>query len=179
METTERIVESYVRYVKGWATIPNIRCEGQFEIDLLAIDPVTLKRYHIETSVSGSQAYSKLTAKEFDPALLKVRVQIAKMRTTVGYFIERKFKTPAIVQKLAEYGFKRSSHSRVIVTWDWTPEAKAAADDAGVELWSFKQILREIAQSLRDTRSYFTDDTLRTIHLFMRARAYDQISEIA
>lgn len=75
METTEKIVEAYVRYVKRWATIPNIRCDGQFEIDLLAIDPVTLKRYHIETGVSGSQAFSKLTGEKFDPALLKVRVQ--------------------------------------------------------------------------------------------------------
>jgi hypothetical protein len=178
METTERIVESYVRYVKGWATIPNIRCEGQFEIDLLAIDPVNLARYHIETSVSGSQSYSKLTAKKFDPKLLKVRVQIAKMRTTLGYFIQRKFRTPAVVDKLAEYGFKRGSHAKVVVVWDWTPDAKVAADKAGVELWSFKQILREIAQSLRDKRSYFTDDTLRTIHLFMRARAYDEIDPI-
>jgi hypothetical protein len=70
METTEKIVEAYVRYVKRWATIPNIRCDGQFEIDLLAIDPVTLKRYHIETGVSGSQAFSKLTGEKFDPALL-------------------------------------------------------------------------------------------------------------
>jgi hypothetical protein len=54
METTEKIVEAYVRHVKRWATIPNVRCDGQFEIDLLAIDPVTLERYHIETSVSGS-----------------------------------------------------------------------------------------------------------------------------
>ena len=38
METTERIVEAYVRYVKGWATIPNIKCERNREIDLLAID---------------------------------------------------------------------------------------------------------------------------------------------
>lgn len=52
METTERIVEAYVRYVKGWATIPNLRCEGQKEIDLFAIDPVTDERWHIETSVS-------------------------------------------------------------------------------------------------------------------------------
>jgi len=37
METTEKIVEAYVRYVKDWATIPNIKCKGQFEIDLLAI----------------------------------------------------------------------------------------------------------------------------------------------
>jgi len=37
METTEKIVEAYVRYVKGWATISNIKCPGQSETDLLAI----------------------------------------------------------------------------------------------------------------------------------------------
>ena len=52
METTEKIVESYVRYVRGWATIPNIKCPGQYEIDLLAIDPLNLGRYHIESGVS-------------------------------------------------------------------------------------------------------------------------------
>jgi len=61
METTEKIVEAYVRYVLNWATIPNIRCKGQLEIDLLAIDPVKLDRYHIETSVSSSSAFSRLT----------------------------------------------------------------------------------------------------------------------
>ena len=38
METTEKIVEAYVRYINGWFTIPNIKCQGQFEIDLLAVD---------------------------------------------------------------------------------------------------------------------------------------------
>ena len=47
-----------MRYVKRWATIPNIRCDGQYEIDLLAIDPVSLARYHIETGVSVSQVFS-------------------------------------------------------------------------------------------------------------------------
>jgi hypothetical protein len=169
METTEKVVEAYVRYVKHWATIPNIRCDGQFEIDLLAIDPVTLDRYHIETSVSGSQVYSKLTEKDFDPALLKVRVQKPKMRRTVGYFIAHKFGTPAIVQKLAEYGFREGSYKKVVVTWDWTPDAKAAADAEGIELWDFRKLMRDIAKSIRDTRSYFTDDTLRTINLFARA----------
>ena len=45
--TTEKIVEAYVRYIKGWATIPNIKCPGQYEIDLIAIDPVNFDRYHI------------------------------------------------------------------------------------------------------------------------------------
>jgi hypothetical protein len=169
METTEKIVEAYVRYVKRWATIPNVRCDGQFEIDLLAIDPVTLERYHIETSVSGSQVYSKLTVKAFDPALLKVRVQKPKMRRTLGYFIAIKFGTPAIIQKLSEYGFQEGSYKKVVVTWDWTPEAKAAADEQGIELWDFRQLMRDIAKSIRNTRSYFTDDTLRTISLFTRA----------
>lgn len=172
METTEKIVEAYVRYVKRWATIPNIRCDGQLEIDLLAIDPLTLKRYHIETSVSGSQVYSKLTGKDFDPALLKVRVQKPKMRRTLGYFIEHKFGTRAVIDKLAEYGFEGDdSHTKIVVTWDWTPDAKTAADAAGIELWDFRDIMRQIARSLSNKRSYFTDDTLRTIHLFTRALA--------
>jgi hypothetical protein len=43
------------------------------------------------------------------------------------------------------------------------------SDAAGVELWDFRQIMREIDVSIRGKRSYFTDDTLRTISLFARA----------
>ncbi len=77
METTEKIVESYCRYVKGWFTISNIKCSGQLEIDLLAVEASSdkgIKRYHIESGVSISVAYSKLTAKQFSPERLKKRV---------------------------------------------------------------------------------------------------------
>ena len=57
METTEKIIESYVRYVRRWATIPNVRCEGQYEIDLLAINPDTYEKYHIESSISASKGF--------------------------------------------------------------------------------------------------------------------------
>lgn len=77
METTEKIVESYCRYVKGWFTIPNIKCPGQYEIDLLAVDTSnpSFKRYHIESGVSISGAYSKLTGKPFSQERLKKRVE--------------------------------------------------------------------------------------------------------
>jgi hypothetical protein len=131
---------------------------------------VTLKRYHIETSVSGSQVYSKLTGKDFDAALLKVRVQKPKMRRTLGYFIQHKFGTAAVLEKLAEYAFKGDdSHTKIVVTWDWTPDAKSAADAAGIELWDFRDLMRQIAQSLANKRSYFTDDTFCTIP-FLRVR---------
>jgi hypothetical protein len=169
METTEKIVEAYVRHVRGWATIPNVRCDGQYEIDLLAVDPVTLDRYHIETSVSGSKVYSKLTAKDFNPLLLKERVQKPKMRRTLGYFIEHKFGTPAVVARLRDFGFEPGFYTKVVVSWGWTDEAKAAANAEQIQLWDFRELMREIADSIQGKRSYFADDTLRTIGLFARA----------
>jgi len=53
METTEKIIECYVRYVLRWATIPNIKCDGQYEIDLIAIDPLNCEKYHIESIESN------------------------------------------------------------------------------------------------------------------------------
>jgi hypothetical protein len=94
------------------------------------------------------------------------------MRRTLGYFVQHKFGTPAVIEKLAEYGFEgKDSHTKIVVTWDWTSDAKSAAVAAGIELWDFRDLMRQIAQSLANKRSYFTDDTLRTIHLFARAVA--------
>lgn len=166
METTERIVEAYVRYIKGWATIPNIRCAGQLEIDLLAINPLTLERYHIESGVSISGPYSKLTGRAFSEKDLKERVKAAGQRRTVGYFIERKFGADGVIRTLGEYGFKNGNYSKVIVSWGWTSEAKAKAEAENILLWDFRSILKEIAEKFKDKRLYFTDDTLRTLHLF-------------
>jgi hypothetical protein len=172
METTEKIVEAYVRYVKGWATIPNIRCEGQFEIDLLAIDPVSLERYHIESGVSVSGSYSALTAKPYDPEDLKIRVKIAGTRRTLGYFIERKFGSPNVVARLADYGFEQGKYAKIIVTWGWADEAAQKAKSEGVTLWDFRDLIDEIASASRQQRSHFTDDTIRTLQLYMRAMGY-------
>ena len=170
METTEKIVEAYVRYVLNCATIPNIRCKGQHEIDLLAIGLDTGTRYHIETSVSISGTFSKLTAKKFDSELAKSRVQKPKMRRTVSYFIEHKFSPPPVVTRLKEFGFTNNNYKKVIVSWGWTPDAEVAAQKADIELWDFRDnIVQALKGLMQDKSSYFTDDTLRTIHLFARS----------
>ncbi|RME61396.1 hypothetical protein D6779_00130 [Candidatus Parcubacteria bacterium] len=168
METTEKIVEAYVRYVKGWATVPNIKCPGQYEIDLLAIDPVSLDRYHIEVGVSVSGAYSKLTAKPFSQEDLKQRTKMAGQRRTLGYFLERKFNVPEVQHTLRQYGFG-DDYGKVIVSWGWTEEAAKQAEKAGVILWDFREIIREIGERFKKTRTYFADDTLRTLQLFAKA----------
>ncbi len=171
METTEKIVESYCRYVKGWFTISNIKCPSQYEIDLLAIDPLLKEghgHYHIECGVSISGGYSRLTSREFSRERLKLRLEQAGQRRTVGYFVQRKFGPEEVVHQLERYGFKRGGYTRVIVTWGWTDEAEAEARREGVILWDFRDILKAIADNCRGQKTYFADDTLRTIQLFLR-----------
>jgi len=170
METTEKVVEAYVRYIKGWATIPNVKCKGQYEIDLLAIDPKTGDRYHIESTVSVSRKFSKLTDDPFDPARYKQPVSKAPQRRTIEFFHVRKFTPQEVLETLAGFGFREGNYERVVVSWDWTPEAEEQAALLGIRLWRFPDILNRISETLEGTRTYFTDDTLRTLQLFARAQ---------
>lgn len=165
METTEKIVEAYFRSIKRCATIPNIRCAGQNEIDLLAVNPASGERFHVECSVSISQGFNKLTVVPFDPLLLKERVTKPKMRRTIGYCAQPKFGLASVVQELESFGFEPEKYRKVIVTWDWAEGAVQAAELESIELWSFPVMLQELAAQFRGQRHYFTDDTIRTLHL--------------
>ena len=172
METTEKIVEAYVRYVKGWLTIPNIKCKGQLEIDLLAVDGSIgngVRRYHVESGVSISGAYSRLTNKPFSADALKVRVNQAAQRRTLGYFTQRKFGASGVTEKLKDFGFLPGNYTKVIVSWGWNKDVPTAAKQAGVKLWDFRDIINEIALRTSAERTYYTDDTLRTLQLMVKA----------
>lgn len=174
METTERIVEAYCRYIKEWFTLPNIRCPGQHEVDLLAVDlrePGEPKRYHIECGVSISGAFSKLTAKPYSTERRQQRVHAPEQRRTIDFFIQHKFNPEAVQEALLRHGFKRGCYERIIVSWGWTSEAGDRASNEGIVLWDFRSIIREVGESFSRKRSYFTDDTLRTLQLFVRASA--------
>jgi hypothetical protein len=172
METTEKIVEAYVRYVKRWFTIPNIRCKGQMEIDLLAIDASgspTIERYHIESGVSISGAFSKLTNRPFSAEDLKVRGKQPRQRRTLGYFTKRKFSDPSVLETLKGYGFLPGDYSKIVVSWGWENGVVEAAKSEGVELWDFRQLLVEMAKIAADLKTHFTDDTMRTLQLMAMA----------
>lgn len=172
LETTEKIVEAYVRYVKNLFTIPNIKCKGQLEIDLLAIDLSnfpSICRYHIESGVSISDGFARLTNKPFSSEDLKVRVKQASQRRTLGYFTERKFAGPGVAEKLEAFGFLPGNYIKVIVSWGWDKDVPIAARELGVELWDFRDILNEIAEKSRSDRTYFNDDTMRTLQLMAMA----------
>lgn len=172
METTEKIVEAYARHVKGWLTLPNIKCRGQFEIDLLAVDvrdQRAIKRYHIETGISIAGGFSKLTSKPYSSAELKKRAGTATQRRTLGYFIERKFGSPEILERLECYGFLQGNYRRIIVSWGWEPDVPKAAETAGIVLWDLQGMLTEIAERCKKDTTYFTDDTMRTLQLMAQS----------
>lgn len=172
METTEKIVEAYCRHIKRWFTISNIKCGGQYEIDILAAEfqksgnPVI---YHIESGISISGGFSKLTAKPFSEKDLKMRERSASQRRTIGFFIQRKFGPEEVQSKITEYGLNPSFTKKVIVTWGWESDAKAIADEQGIILWHFPDLLRDLADACAKGKTYFTDDTLRTLQLFMKS----------
>src|ERR1700741_3010540 len=154
METTEKIVEAYVRYVKGWATIPNLRCAGQKEIDLFAIDPVSDERWHIETSVSISSGFSKLTNDPYEVDEHKDRVRGPGARRKLGFFLAEKFSPASVAAKLEEYGCKEGGIRRAIVTWDCKDGTVEAAQELGIEVWLLPDLMREISALGRVSKAY-------------------------
>lgn len=172
METTERIVESYYRHVHHCLTIANVKCGGQQEIDLLAVQfgrRGVKRRLHVETSVSISTGFSKLTNKPYDEQAAKLRVQASGQRRTLGFFHEKKFGSQHVLDKLIDYGFKDGNYSRVIVTWDADDDVVEAARVDGMEVVKMTDMLREIAEATASVRTYYADDTIRTLQLMAKA----------
>jgi len=58
---------------------------------------------------------------------------------------------------------QRGDYRNVVVSWGWTAEARKAARAAEIELWDFRQMVREIDGSFRLEGDRFTGETRRTI----------------
>lgn len=170
MYSTEKIVESYCNYIKGWATIPNVKCDrGQYEIDILAVDPRINEKYHIECSVRITAPFSRLTAEEFSFEKLRTRLGAPRQRMTIGFFKDVKFGAKEVIDKLRQYGFEEGKYKKIIVVDGWTEEAATKAREHGIELWKFNDILSELMELCERSTKYYEDDTLRTVQLLLRA----------
>ena len=52
MEPEVHLIEKYFQTVKKCLTMTNIQLKGNKEIDLLAMDPRTYERFHVESRVT-------------------------------------------------------------------------------------------------------------------------------
>ncbi|MCD5409448.1 MAG: hypothetical protein LRZ87_01595 [Methanocellales archaeon] len=106
MRVEESIVETYVRFVKKWFTITNIKCRNNKEIDILAVDP-NGNKYHVEVTVY------------LDGWPLEIEEKERKNVVTVKWYSEYKFRDKYVREKIKEFfgsnGFK--SYKRILVYW--------------------------------------------------------------
>lgn len=166
METTEKITEQYIRYVKNWLTMSNIRCGHGKEIDIIAFDTRAKQFYHIEVGVTFSGSQFQLRAHP-GPKEHNKKTGKYKRRNSVDFFIDKKFNDPDILQRLHELKFSKAKN--IIVSWRLAEEeAIQYAKSKNIEVWQMRDFLKEFADKLRRDDRYYVDDIIRTIQLVVR-----------
>lgn len=174
MNAAEHIVEAYFRYVRGVFTKTSIRAVGQAELDIVGVDPRKSPAtfFHIESSVSISSSYSKITNKPYTPIDEKQRQEKAGQRRTAGFFIKKKFNAPDVLATLRQIGCKKQNLKKVLVSWEFDADARKALEKKGIECLTMIKIFQELADRLAEETCDFDSQILRTIQLFTRSQPH-------
>jgi len=130
---------------------------GGKEIDLLAYNPQTNEKYHIEVRVTTGRGF---------------RLRMRDTQTKKGYKHRRgldtlneiKFTPQTVVDSVKEI-FGSSEYKKVLVVWDVQDSEviEQAKVVYNIEIWKISDILSEIVKEVK-TRPY-RDDVLRTLQL--------------
>jgi len=124
MEPEVHFLEKYFQEMEHCFTMTNIRCKGRREIDLLAINPVNGKKFHVESRVATSPSFF-LTYQ--DTHTSKGRPQ----KKGLNYFDKEKFNHPAVKEKIKEL-FGDAKYHKILVVW-----AVAETDAMGMSFRSY------------------------------------------
>lgn len=160
VEPEVHIVERYLQLVKKCFTMTNVMLEGGKEIDLLAVDPVSGEKYHVEVRVAIGRGFR---LRLIDTQTKNGR----KHRRGMDTLNEIKFSHPTVVKAATEI-FGNSEYRKVLVVWDVEEEnvIEQAKSLYGIEVWKMSDIMDELILEV-GTKSY-RDDVLRTIQLISR-----------
>src|SRR3990170_4990412 len=115
LEPEVHIVERYMQLVKRCFTMTNIMLEGGKEIDLLAVNPVSGEKFHIEVRVTIGRGFR---VRMVDTQTVSGR----KHRRGMDTLSEIKFSPPTVVKAITEI-FGNSEYSKVLVVWEVEDES--------------------------------------------------------
>jgi hypothetical protein len=163
MEPEVHIIEKYFQVVLGCLTMANVKCKGGKEIDLLAINPKTLEKFHIEARVTVTgfkitkhDTYTK-TGKHIGTA----------HRIGLDFFDKEKFEHINVKEKITEI-FGESQHKKILVVWDVNdPTVVGYAETKyGIDIWTIRDLIKKLMiKRISGSR----DDVLRLAELFYYA----------
>lgn len=157
LEPEVHIVERYMQLVKRCFTMTNVMLGGGKEIDLLAFNPKTGERFHIEVRVCIGRGFR---LRMIDTQTKKGQ----KHRRGMDTLNEIKFSPPAVVNGCREI-FGCDEYKRVLVVWDVQEPTviEQAKTLYGIEVWRISEIITELISEV-GTKAY-RDDVLRTVQL--------------
>ena len=160
MEPEVHIVSAYLQLVKGCFVMTNVLLKGGKEIDILAINPNTGERFHVECRVATTRAFR---IRAIDSQTAKGRMH----RRGLDTLDKEKFEHLVVKQKVREI-FRAGRYKKILVIWEVEDESviDIAKKDYAIEIWKMPVILKELAQTL-NTKPH-RDDVLRTIQLISR-----------
>jgi hypothetical protein len=125
MEPEVHIIEKYFQEVLHCFTMTNIRCKGGKEIDILATNPTTGKKYHVESRVS---------------TVFKLREQATKKKdgtshkNGLNYFKKEKFENSAVLARIKEL-LGDKDYEKVLVVHDTEEPRDALIQKALEKVW--------------------------------------------
>ena len=162
MEPEVHIVDRYMQLVRKCLTMTNIMLKGGKEIDLLAINPQTNEKYHIEVRIA--------TGRGFRLRMVDTQTRNGrKHKRGVDTLSKTKFEPQIVVNSVKEI-FGRSDYHKVLVVWDVqnSEVIKGAMDVYEIEVWKILDVISEMMKEIK-SRSY-RDDVLRTIQLISKMK---------
>jgi hypothetical protein len=164
LEPEVHIVERYMQLVKKCFTMTNVMLEGGKEIDLLAVNPVSGEKFHIEVRVTIEKAFR---LRLVDTQTKNGR----KHRRGLDTLNEIKFAPQTVVNAVKQI-FGSSEYRKVLVVWDVEDDSviEQAKSLYGIEVWKMSDLMGELIQEVK-TKAY-RDDVLRTIQLISREACY-------
>lgn len=152
-----------MQLVKKCLTMTNIMLRRGKEIDLLAFNPRTGEKYHIEVRVA--------TGRGFRLRMVDTQTKNGhKHRRGLDTLNEIKFAPLIVVNSIKEI-FGSPEYKKVLVVWDVQDskvieEAKAVYD---IQVWNISDILNELMKEVK-TKPY-RNDVLRTVQLISKTKA--------
>jgi hypothetical protein len=134
--------------------------EGGKEIDLLAVNPISGEKYHIEVRVA--------IGKGFRVRLIDTQTKKGlKHRRGLDTLNDIKFSHPTVVNAVKEI-FGSGEYRKVLVVWDVEDSGviEQARSVYNIDVWKMADLMNQLMREVK-TKPY-RNDVLRTIQLISR-----------
>ena len=143
MEPEVSLIEKYLQTVCKCFTMTNIRCRGQKEIDLLAVNPRTEEKFHVESSVWINRRLNS---------------------SSLAKLVDKKFNDLRVKEKIGEF-FGKSDYKKwlVVSPQDVNPQLDKYAGSLGIEIRYIEVMVRMIMRKM--CRYGSRDHVLRTLEI--------------